>query len=119
MIKKLSWNPNSDYFWAGRENRFEDLPNFGVNLTVMFSQALNNDQGYDFKVDPVQWVTQKNKFCTEKNGGYTTIYKPGDTSVPSSSAVTPAIKFAEDFDNKVADAKPVKLLEICSTVNTK
>lgn len=118
MLNKLSWNPESNYFWEGRESRFEDLPNFGVDLTVVFSQMLPTELGYDFKVDPVEWVTDKNKFCTEKTGGFKTIWKPGDTSVPSTSAVTPALKFAEDFDNKVANAKPVKILEICSGVHT-
>jgi hypothetical protein len=114
MIKKLSPNPQSDYFWKGRESRLSDFPNLGVNLTVVFSKMLDNDQGYNFKVDPVQWTSTKNTFCTPKNGGYTIITRPGDTSVPSTSAVTPAVKFAEDFDNNVPNAKPVKLLELCS-----
>ena len=117
MLNELSWNPHNEYFWAGRENRFQNLPNFGVNLTTVFSQMLGTELGYNFKVDPVNWVTNKNKFCTQKTGGFETIFKPGDTSVPSTSAVTPSLKFAEDFDNGVANAKPVKILEICSGVH--
>ena len=118
MLDELSWNPHSDYFWKGRESRFETLPNFGVDLTMVFSQMLGTELGYNFKVDPVDWVTNKKEFCTMKNGGFETIFKPGDTSVPSTSAMTPAMKFAEDFDNNVANAKPVKILEICSGVNS-
>lgn len=117
MLGKLTWNQHSDYQWKGRESRYETLPNFGVNLTTIFSQVLDTELGYNFKVNPKDWLNSQNKFCTVQTGGFDIIFKPGDTSVPSTSAVTPSIKFAEDFKNKVANAKPVKILEICSGVH--
>lgn len=119
MMIKLSPNKNFDYFWKGRDSRYESLPNFGVNFTLLFSQVLLQDQGYDFKVDPPTWIDQHKTYCTEKTGGFTTIYVAGDTSVPSTSSVTPAMKFAMDFDNKVPGAKPVKIVEYCSSMMQK
>lgn len=115
MLKKLSPNQNFDYFWAGRDSRFEALPNLGINLTMVFSQVLPQDQAFNFKVDPPTFWKEKKTFCTEKNGGYTVTIVPGDTSVPSTSAVTPAIKFAMDFESQVPGAKPVKIVEVCSS----
>jgi hypothetical protein len=115
MLAQLSPSPNVNYFWQGRDSRYESLPNIGVNLIMVYSQVLAQEQGYDFKVDPVQWTSTKNNFCTEKEGAFTIEYVDGDTSVPSTSAMTPAIKWSIDFDNNVAGAKPVKIVEFCSS----
>ena len=41
----------------------------------------------------------------------------GDGSVISTSAILPGIKWAQDFEDKLPGAKPVKFIEVCSTKN--
>jgi hypothetical protein len=43
------------------------------------------------------------------------LYSYGDGTVLSTSSIVPGLKWADDFERKVAGAKPVSIIEICST----
>ena len=44
-------------------------------------------------------------------------YEPGDTTVITTSAIMPGIKWAYEFEQEPENRKPIKFLEVCSIYN--
>lgn len=102
--------------WNSIDNRFEEVKNLGVPVAIVYTQVLQNTAQFKFKTDP-RIKTSKNLYSDLSD--YSNSFMRGDKTVPSTSAVTPGIKWAEDFANKVPGAKAVKLIDVCSTYNVK
>ena len=101
--------------WDLKNNNHEaTLPNPGVQVNFIYSSVVDTKVEYNFKKDP-RTFTDKNSFCS-KNDVQITKYG-GDGSLPTTSVVTPAYKWALDFKAEQPNAKPVKLVDICSTAN--
>jgi hypothetical protein len=90
---------------------FDQLTNTGVQTNIVFSSTVLTNFYFNFKTDPR--INTKQKKPADKTWTYTY----GDGSVNTGSAVIPGIKWAEDFKNKLAGAKPVTFIEACSSYN--
>jgi hypothetical protein len=86
------------------------VKNTGVQTNVVFSSTVQTLSKFEFDEDP-KVKTSEGHFV-EPNQEFHAI---GDTSVLAVSAIYAGLKWAEDFDEKVANAKPVTLIEVCST----
>lgn len=89
------------------------LENPNVPTLFLTSRGINtpyileyNDNLFDLK--------KKNQFGTA-----TIVNGTGDETVPTYSALLPAFKWAWEFQHKKQDAKPVKIVDYCSSFNEK
>jgi hypothetical protein len=103
QTKKL-WEENKD-------SRWETLNHPGVQVSIVYSASLGTPQYFNFKNDPRPETSKQNVVKPE----YTFTY--GDQSVNSASAIIPGIKWAQDFKDGEAGAKPIQFVEICSDYN--
>lgn len=113
-VANYSFSQWSRQMYTLFDSRFDSLPNINVPLAVVYSTVVPTEGRFDFKQDP-RITADQNKFCTNKEQTWTNWL--GDETVPSTSAVTGPIKWSMDFQNQVAGAKPVKLVEVCSALN--
>jgi len=95
--------------------KYYELPNPGVPMTLIYSTQVDTDGAYTFDKDP-RSKTANNDFC-ERNIDFKISSVGGDGTVNSASLITPYLKWADEFDNKVANAKPVKVVQVCSALN--
>ena len=110
------YNKDSSSVWPILDTRFDTMPNPGVPTVVMFSQVLDTPGIFTFNDDPKK-SSDANQFCSNKVRTFAPFQ--GDSTVPSTSAITPAVKWAYEFLNKAANSKPVKIVDICSQLNIK
>jgi len=115
-MNQHSFDTHAAQTWPILDQRFETQPNPGVPTVVLYSQVLATEGKYNYKIDPLV-ASNANRFCTDKEAPWTP-WK-GDTTVPSTSAVTPALKWAYEFQTQLPNAKPIKLVDICSEYNVK
>ena len=111
-----TYSKDTSIVWPIIDTRFDTMPNPGVPTVVVYSQVLDTPGIFSFNVDPKP-LSDANKFCSTKDRTFVPIR--GDTTVPSTSAITPAIKWAYEYLNKAANSKPVKIVDICSEFNVK
>ena len=114
----LMTNVSDGLFEDVRTNHIYMLSNPEVPVTLIYGSHLSTDMTYEWDYDP-RIRTRQDDFAFPTK----TMYSQGDRTVPTSSALLPALKWAWEFDNKeksgVLNAKPVKTVEICSTHNNK
>lgn len=115
-INAHTFNSEAQNIWSILDNRFDSMPNPGVPTVVLFSQALDTEGMFDFSIDP-KTASDANRYCNQKEDTFAPFQ--GDSTVPSTSAVTPAIKWALEFQSKAANSKPVKIVDVCSQFNVK
>ncbi len=115
-INQHSFSTISSKAWDVLDSRFETLPNLGVPIAMVFSQVLGTEGKYTFNVDP-KTAWSQDRYCTSKEYSWTPWR--GDGTVPSTAAVTAGIKWADEFLNKLPNAKPVKLVDVCSELNAR
>jgi hypothetical protein len=91
------------------DDLFDLLKNPGVQVNILFSSVVPTVSKFDFDEDP-SVKTRAGAYIapTEEHFSY------GDGSVLVTSAITPGLKWGEDFNNKVAGAKPATIIEVCS-----
>lgn len=106
----------SQGIWSLMDDRFDSLPNPGVPMSLLYAQVVGTEGKYSFKVDP-KIASSANRFCTNQEESWSNWR--GDGTVPSTAAVTAALKWADEFDSKMAGAKPVKIVDVCSAINVK
>lgn len=117
FLEQYSFFDDIEHAIESRDMRHETLPNFGVPMALLYSSRLNTVSKVHFKVDPAEFTTSKQKYCSADNGGFTAETSGGDAVVPATSAATAGFKMAIDFEQGVAGAKPVKMIDLCSEVN--
>lgn len=114
----LMTNVSDELFDDVRTNNVYLLSNPEVPVTLIYGSHLSTDMTYEWDYDPRE-KTREDDFAFPTK----TLYSQGDRTVPTSSALLPALKWAWEFDNKeksgVLNAKPVKTVEICSKHNNK
>jgi len=114
----LTTNISDQMFDDVRSNNIFELRNPEVPVTLIYGSHLSTDMTYEWKYDPRDF-TRKDEFAFSNS----TFMSQGDQTVPTSSALLPALKWSWEFDNKekagIPNAKPVKTVEICSIYNNK
>lgn len=109
ILKKYGVGYQEEKFWSQNyDERWETLPNLGVQTNILFSTTVPSKKHFNFKTDPRTQTKQFKIVNPDWDMGY------GDGSVLASSAIIPGIKWADDFKNKVSGAKPVNFIEVCS-----
>jgi len=92
------------------DDLFKKLPNVGVQTNIVFTSAVQTMYEFIFDQNPKP-ETDKDKYVTPTSNKFT----HGDGAVLVTSAIIPGFKWMNDFKYKVAGAKPVNLIEVCST----
>lgn len=77
-------------------------------MNIIYSSVIPTLFYYEYKKNP-KIMTDKNEFYEPE----TENYYYGDGSVLVTSAITPGIKWAWEFDQGVKNSKPVNFIEIC------
>eukprot|EP01017_Pseudomicrothorax_dubius_P040810 TRINITY_DN6450_c0_g2_i3.p1 TRINITY_DN6450_c0_g2~~TRINITY_DN6450_c0_g2_i3.p1 ORF type:complete len:312 (+),score=55.55 TRINITY_DN6450_c0_g2_i3:80-1015(+) len=91
------------------------LTNPGVSVALVYYSHLQTPAKLSYNSDPRQ-MTQDNSYYFPEN----ILETAGDSTVPNYSSLLAGFKWAFEFDQKAQQsAKPVKILEVCSTENTK
>jgi hypothetical protein len=115
-IDDHTFNAYSSRTWETIDKRFDSMPNPGVPVVLFYSQQVETEGYFEFNIDP-KVASKAERFCTDKEK----VIKPlrGDGTVPSPSVVTPALKWAIEYLEKQPNAKPIKIVEVCSQYNLK
>lgn len=110
LFETYSYNEHAsqiyDYVSA---RKFNSMDNLGVQTNIIYSNILKTISRVIIDKDP-RSQTLKGEFYEPDLVNY----ELGDGTVSTTSAIMPGIKWASEFDAKQRDAKPVKLIELCS-----
>ena len=111
VFKKYAVVESSDAVWKSvQDNLFDDLTNTGVQTNVMYTTTLKTMYHFEFEENP-KVKTDNNQYVASVNNQY----QYGDGTVLSTSSLIAGLKWADDFKNKKAGAKPTTMIEVCST----
>lgn len=96
--------------WESVQDKlFEELPNPGVQVNIVYSGTLDTMYEFEFDENPKPKTdTGHYVYPTSQKFTY------GDGVVVSGSALVAGIKWAQDYKDQAANSKPVTLAEICS-----
>ncbi|EAR82529.1 lecithin-cholesterol acyltransferase (macronuclear) [Tetrahymena thermophila SB210] len=86
------------------------LKNPGVPTAIIFGGILETTISLNYNENPKDKLSVNKDFYFPESQSFTI----GDGTVPTYSAITPAFKWAFEFDNQSPNSKPVKLIEYCS-----
>jgi len=95
-----------------KDPRFANLDNPGVQTSIVYATQIDTIYKIIYNSSPKPIVENDEYYAPD-----TTINESGDGVVLTGSAIVPGIKWASEFDSKVAGAKPVNLVELCSDYN--
>lgn len=110
IFKEYAVVEHSDKVWETvQDDLFEKLPNTGVQTNIVFTSVQDTMYHFEFDENP-KLKTQHDKYVAPTSN----LFTHGDGSVLTTSAIVPGLKWADDFKNKVANSKPVNLIEVCS-----
>jgi hypothetical protein len=113
LFKKYSYEPRTgDLFKAAQDSRFNDFPNPGVQVNIIYSSVIPTLYNFEYSKDPKTMTRSNKHYEPEVKKNYL-----GDGSVLVSSAITPGIKWAYEFDKRQSGAKPVNFIELCGDYN--
>lgn len=115
ILKEFSYSAIKDFGFNVIQDNNIHLPSFGIPTSIVYSTRVGTEGGHDFMIDPRE-KTSKDEFCNE-NLDFKVKWVTGDGTVPSAAAVTPWVKWAQEFDQKKAGSNPVKFVDVCSGVN--
>ena len=111
-----SFSSNTADIYSILDNRMETLPNLGVPMVLVFSKVVDTEGKFVFNFDPKR-ASSQNRTCNKDEMTFSNLN--GDDTVPVASVLTPGLKWAQEFIDKVPNAKPIKMLDVCSSVNVK
>jgi len=115
MINQYTFANLSSQIYDMLDQRYETLPNPGTTMVIVYSQTVGTFGRFNFKIDP-RTMTSQDQYCNSSQVSWS--YWKGDGTVPSTSVVTAALKWADEFNTKsVSGARPVKLVDLCSEYN--
>ena len=123
------------YKWS-QDPRFDEQEGLGVQTNIIFSSHFPTRQQFHYKENPMSktmlgqyYVFDESKKLVVFDRKSTKdsneplegdiLYKPGDSTVLTTATVAPAVKWAYEFENKVANSKPVTFNELCGTYNAR
>ena len=107
-----------DFYLSERAARdsFDKLNNPGIEVVIMYSNIVRTPLKYIYNVSPVTKTRdEKSDFVNADK----MLDDLGDGTVLTTSAITPGIKWASEYDQKKPGAKPITLAEICGSYNKK
>lgn len=107
---------NKDQMYSLFDKRFETLPNINVPSVFFYTSVVPTEGKFHFHINP-QTRSRLDEFCSKKD--FSWLPWQGDDTVPAISALTPAMKWAQEFSNGTQNAKPLKIVNICSSYNIK
>jgi hypothetical protein len=84
--------------------------NPGVRTVIVYGSMENTEKSYLYEKDPKEETKKEDQFYFPEK----TFFAPGDGVVLSNSAIVPGLKWAWEFENKLENSKPVKLVDYCS-----
>ena len=97
------------YEQKSTDNRFNEYKNTGVQTNIIYISLTKTHSKVYFDQDPKP-RSKANKFYMPDR----VETEAGDGALTSSSALTPGIKWALEFEEKVERSKPVNFVEMCS-----
>lgn len=115
-LDTYSFSANTANMWTLLDSRFETLQNINVPTTIVYASVVPTEGKFTFNQDP-RITADQNKFCNNKQMSWSPWL--GDDTVPSTSAVTAALKWANEFITGTPNAKPIKMVDVCSAVNNR
>lgn len=92
-----------------KDSEFQEMKNPGVQVNILYANLIQTISKGIIKKNP-KISTMRNQFYhldSQEN-------ELGDSSVLTTSAILPGIKWAQEFDEGKAHAKPVNFIELCS-----
>ena len=117
MEKLLTkWNITDktlDIYNLSRDPALNTLNNPEIPIIFIFLRSLNTGVQFNYKEDIKEWI-KKDEFYQPD-----VLNSNGDGTVEANSYLLPALKWITEFEDKKDGAKPMKLIEICSTYNMK
>ena len=113
LLEEYSFNHHAKTLYElYRDERFTKFPNPGVQTNVVFSRGILTKGWFNFSVSPKS-KTEAGKISLPNFFEP----KPGDGIVTTTSALTPFIKWADDFRNGEKHSRPVNFIEMCGLVD--
>lgn len=110
ILDKYSFNKNSLGFWKTlKESNFRTMPNPGVQMNVFYSNLLPTTVQIEYDNDPKAKINAGEYYNPER-----VVEELGDGTIDTTSSITPMIKWADEYNNKKAGAKPMNFIEVCS-----
>ena len=103
----------ANMFEHTQKTRSTDLENPGVPYVTLLHRLVPTPVSFSFKDDP------RNYLKLERYPEYETTTGYGDGSVTALSQLVPALKWSIEFDKGAENARPVKIIDFCSTYNIK
>ena len=114
-LKQHSFDERAYEFYSAEKaarTDYDKLPNPGVETIVMYSTIVRTPKKYFFNLSPAtKSKTEGSSFVIAD----TVIEGMGDGTVLATSSITPALKWASEYEKKVPGAKPITLAEICTS----
>ena len=111
MLDKYAFSNDTRIIYEHyRDPQFTTLPNPGVQTNVIFSYIGFLSEFFVYKDDST--LLQRGKGITKGPDLWTS--KPGDKVIPTTSALIPFLKWADQFRTGQEDAHPVNFVEACS-----
>jgi hypothetical protein len=113
VLKKYGIINHADAIWkSAYDNLFDELPNPGVQTNIVYSSTVQTMSYFEFDENP-KHKTSQGKYVEP------TFIKTahGDGTVLSASSIIPGVKWADDWKKRLPGAKPVNIIEMCSTYN--
>ena len=108
-------NIEKDFLKITKDDEFYTLKNPGVVYIPFILRTYPTPTTFIWKNDIKKSQQQKKFYNPEK-----IIYSYGDNTVDTTSSLLAPLKWAFEFDNKSnPNAKPVKIIDLCSTYNEK
>jgi hypothetical protein len=103
-----------EHFKMKEDSGIPKLVNPGVPVAVVYYSHVGTPHRLEFNADP-RAITQANQHYEPDNVGTCA----GDGVVPVFSSLIAPLKWAAEYDAGKEHAKPVKIIEMCSTLNQK
>ena len=115
MLKTYSFEDNADLLYNkdGRKT-YDRLENPGVETVVIYSSISKTQSGFEYKANPKPRADKSSSGFINPDSETSSL---GDGTVLTSSALLAPFKWAYEYENKVAGAKPIIFAEVCSTHN--
>ena len=109
ILYSMSYRKGLPLYNLSSDERIENLKNPQVEIVSVYSNFITTEAAVIYQENP---ISKNSSNIPVEPDSY--IHTFGDGTVPTASAIVPAIKWANDFDEKKEGAKPVTFIEVCS-----
>lgn len=115
LIKNFSivGNDSVEIYEEILKHKLNNLENYNVETTIIFTSFFDTIKKITYKSNPREKTQIQQDFFWDEE----MLYGKGDGNVLTSSVLVPAAKWIWEYKNKKANAKKIKIIEICSDFN--